>query len=434
MQKLQKYKKTELGDIPEEWDLCSLIDFVDGKNNIVAGPFGSNLKVIDYKTHGVPIIRLQNIERNRFINENIRYISQEKAEELKYHSYRQNDIVLAKLGDPIGKTCIIPEHIKDGIVVADVVRIRPSLKKSHTKFLEYALNSDFCSKQMNGSSIGTTRPRVNLDQIRYLKLFKPPLKEQQKIASILSNVDELIQKTEQIIKQTQILKKGLMQRLLTKGIGHTKFKKVALSKLNVRLTPIPYEWEIKTLNDIAIINPESINEKYPYDEIYYIEIGAISNYQIQEYVTHNLSKRPSRAQRMVRKGDIIVSTVRPYLRGFTLITDNRSNLICSTGFAVIRPKNKEDENFIFNYIKSKLFENNIFRHMEGMAYPAITSSDVANAIIPYPNDKKEMMKIGSLLYKIDSSLKLKYSYKLELQTLKKGLMQQLLTGKIRVKV
>src|SRR5215203_2749077 len=122
MQKLQKFKKTELGEIPEDWDLCSLIDFVDGKNDIVAGPFGSNLKVSDYKPHGVPIIRLQNIERNKFINENIRYISQEKANELKYHSYRQNDIVLAKLGDPIGKTCIIPDHIKGGIVVADVVR------------------------------------------------------------------------------------------------------------------------------------------------------------------------------------------------------------------------------------------------------------------------------------------------------------------------
>ena len=114
--------------------------------------------------------------------------------------------------------------------------------------------------------------------------------------------------------------------------------------------------------------------------------------------------------------------------------DSRPNLICSTGFAVIRPKNNQDENFIFNYIKSKLFEDNIFPQMEGMAYPAITSSDVANSIIPYPKDKKEMMKIGSLLYNIDSSIKLRYSYKLKLINFKKGLMQQLFTGKIRVKV
>ena len=212
---LSKLRNTTLGEIPEEWTLESLMEFVDDKTDIVAGPFGSNLKVSDYKSYGIPIIRLQNIERNKFVNENIRYISQEKAEELKYHSYKPNDIVLAKLGDPIGKTCIIPENVKGGIVVADVVRIRPSLQKTDTKFLEYALNSYFCSKQMNGSSIGTTRPRVNLDQIRYLKLFKPPLKEQQKIASILSNIDLSIQWQRKYKSKLQDLKKGLMKQLLT---------------------------------------------------------------------------------------------------------------------------------------------------------------------------------------------------------------------------
>ena len=73
--------------------------------------------------------------------------------------------------------------------------------------------------------------------MKYLIFLYPPLKEQQKIASILSNVDELIQKTEQIIEQTQRLKKGLMQRLLTKGIGHTKFKKTELGE-------IPEEWKL----------------------------------------------------------------------------------------------------------------------------------------------------------------------------------------------
>ena len=85
---------------------------------------------------------------------------------------------------------------------------------------------------------------LNAEQYSQIPIPLPPLKEQQKIASILSNVDELIQKTEQIIEQTQRLKKGLMQRLLTKGIGHTKFKKTELGE-------IPEEWNIITIgNDL----------------------------------------------------------------------------------------------------------------------------------------------------------------------------------------
>ena len=73
-----------------------------------------------------------------------------------------NDLVLAKLGDPIGKTCKIPESFPEGIVVADVVRIRISPKKSNQNFLEYVLNSNICKKQHIMETIGTTRPRVNL--------------------------------------------------------------------------------------------------------------------------------------------------------------------------------------------------------------------------------------------------------------------------------
>jgi len=202
-------------EIPEDWEFRKLSDLAEKKKDIVAGPFGSNLVVSDYRTAGVPIIRLQNIQRNRFINKNIQFISNEKAEELSYHSYLPNDLVLAKLGDPIGKTCKIPKDFPAGIVVADVVRIRTSSKKSDQEFVEYVLNSEICEKQLNKERIGTTRPRVNLDQIRNLEFPCPPIQEQQKIASVLSNVDSEIQKQQEYKLKLETLKKGLMQKLLT---------------------------------------------------------------------------------------------------------------------------------------------------------------------------------------------------------------------------
>lgn len=202
-------------EIPKEWRIVNLHNVVDSENDIVAGPFGSNLKVADYRQEGVPIIRLQNIERNEFINKDIKYTSQKKAEELNYHSYKPGDIVLAKLGDPLGKTCIVPDYIEKGIVVADVVRIRISSKKAVNKYIEYILNFSICSNQLYKETIGSTRPRVNISQVRNLKIPLPSLREQHKIASILSKVDDQIEKERQTKEELEKLKKGLMQILLT---------------------------------------------------------------------------------------------------------------------------------------------------------------------------------------------------------------------------
>ncbi len=161
------YKETPIGTLPDDWNVTRLIDAVGKKKDlIVAGPFGSNLKVSDYIEEGVPIIRLQNIDYGLFINKDIKFISHNKAKELSYHSFKGGDLVLAKLGDPIGKTCIVPDYLGKGIVVADVVRIRIDNKSIDKKFIMNVLNYTTTQRQVNNGTIGSTRPRVNLDQIR----------------------------------------------------------------------------------------------------------------------------------------------------------------------------------------------------------------------------------------------------------------------------
>ena len=208
-------------EIPEEWEIKQLSELCDNKNDIVAGPFGSNLLVDDYVEKGTPILRLQNIQRNNFINKNIKFVSKHKAEELKYHSYLPGDIILAKLGDPIGKTCVVPDNFPSGIVVADVVRIRVSNKNADKIFVEYVLNSNACKKQHIMEKIGTTRPRVNLEQIRKLIFPCPPIKEQKDISSIFLSMDSKIIDLNHKKYCLENLKKGLMQKLLTGQIRVT---------------------------------------------------------------------------------------------------------------------------------------------------------------------------------------------------------------------
>ena len=214
-----KFKDSSLGRIPEEWEVKRIIDAIGVKRNlIIAGPFGSNLKVSDYKKSGIPLIRLQNIEENKFINKDIKYISRKKGKELYYHSFKNGDIVLAKLGIPVGKTCIIPKNFKFGIVVADVVRIRVIDECADKEFITYILNFNTCRKRLNMEIIGTTRPRVNLTQIRSLQLPLPSIYEQQRIASILSQIDETIEKEKKYKEKLGRIKQGLMEDLLTGNV------------------------------------------------------------------------------------------------------------------------------------------------------------------------------------------------------------------------
>jgi len=210
------------------WIETTLEKLSKKKDAVVSGPFGSNLKVSDYKEKGVPILRLQNIGKGFFINKSIKFITKEKAEELKYHSFKSGDIVLAKLGIPIGKTCIIPESFEDGIITADVVRIRPDKNIVNYKFLEYFLNTKISVAQLTGNISGATRPRVNLSDVRNIKLKLPSLEEQKVIVNELDELTLRINKLEEILNRKlndlEELKKSILQKAFN---GELKTSKIS---------------------------------------------------------------------------------------------------------------------------------------------------------------------------------------------------------------
>lgn len=211
-----------------KWEETTLEKLSKKKDAIVSGPFGSNLKVSDYKEKGVPILRLQNVGKGKFINKSIKFITKEKADELKYHSYKSGDIVLAKLGIPIGKTCIIPDSFDDGIITADVVRIRPDKNIVNYKFLEYFLNTNIAVAQLTGNISGATRPRVNLSDVRNIKLVLPKLDEQLLIVNELDILTIKINKLEEILDQKinclEDLKKSILQKAFN---GELKTSKIS---------------------------------------------------------------------------------------------------------------------------------------------------------------------------------------------------------------
>lgn len=205
--------------IPENWKLVKLCDiFVNPLSSISDGPFGSNLKSSDFQKQGYPVLKIQNIDRNEFVTKDITYVSEEKYNELKKHQFICGDIIITKLGSPLGKACIIPSNFKHGVIVADLIRIKKN-EYINSKFLMYSLNAPYMISQIEKLSKGTTRQRVTLNGIRNLTLIFPNLSEQEIIANKIEELDDEIKNLTGFIKRTILEVNALKQKILEEAFN-----------------------------------------------------------------------------------------------------------------------------------------------------------------------------------------------------------------------
>jgi len=181
-----------------EWKDVKLKDLCrDFKSDIVDGPFGSNLKKEHFVNTGVPVLKIQNIKPFEIIDKKIDHITHQKAAELSRHSFEAGDILMTKLGNPLGASAIV-SSIKRGVIVADLVRVRA--EKIDINFLCYQLNSPKIQKEINSQQKGTTRPRVRISVVRDLNIAVPTFVEQKRIVAIL---DEAFEKIDRAIANTE---------------------------------------------------------------------------------------------------------------------------------------------------------------------------------------------------------------------------------------
>jgi len=164
------------------------------------------------------------------------------------------------------------------------------------------------------------------------------------------------------------------------------------------------EWRTTILDEICFVNPEQRDRTYPHQRVNYIDISSVASGEItsppQELL---LSEAPSRAQRIVRQGDILVSTVRPNRRSFVMLGEVPPNTLASTGFAVLRAKNSNDPNFIYGLIRDQSFTDYLVSRAEGSAYPAVNSSVFKEAEIVIP-EPPEQFEIGTVLSSLDKKI------------------------------
>ncbi len=198
-------------------------------------------------------------------------------------------------------------------------------------------------------------------------------------------------------------------------------------------TEIPSDWEVKHFEDVADIDRDSLNGSTPKDYKFdYISLSDVDSDDFKIETTRQVfASAPSRARRIVKKGDILMSTVRPNLQGFSLIRNEVKDLIASTGFALITAKKCSNE-YLFQYLFSSGIERQFYQLLVGSNYPAINSSDVKKLKIPLPTPP-EQRAIAQVLSTADAAIHTTEKLIAQKELRKKWLMQQLLTGKKRLK-
>lgn len=198
-------------------------------------------------------------------------------------------------------------------------------------------------------------------------------------------------------------------------------------------TEIPGDWDVKHFEDVADIDRDSLNGSTPKDyEFDYISLSDVDSDDFKIETTRQVfASAPSRARRIVKQGDILMSTVRPNLQGFSLIRNEVKDLIASTGFAVIT-SNKCSNEFLFQFLFSSGIERQFYQLLVGSNYPAINSSDVRKLKIPLP-PLPEQKVIAQVLSTADTAINTTEKLIAQKELRKKWLMQQLLTGKKRLK-
>ena len=194
------------------------------------------------------------------------------------------------------------------------------------------------------------------------------------------------------------------------------------------------KWETKRLGDISDINPQNFSSNTNPDyKFNYITLEQVDSGKLLGHSEETFRNAPLRAQRILRNGDVLMSTVRPNLMAHLFFQEQVPNAVCSTGFAVLRVKRDQSvPYFLFSHLFSEGVNDQIDKILSGSNYPAINSRDVKLIEIPCPPNVAEQRAIAKVLSDVDGLINALDALIAKKRAIKQATMQQLLTGKTRL--
>ena len=420
----QRYKETPIGKIPEGWEVVRLGD--KGIAEIRGSKSVNNVEKVAF----IPMELIP--DSNIYVKYETR-----NFREVKSSTYCEaGDLLLAKITPSLenGKQGIVPENVPNGFALATTEVFPIACIGVDKFFLFYILKHPKFRKILEYSMRGTTgRQRVPKEAVENLLIPLPPLPEQRKIAEILSTVDKAIEKVDEAIAKTERLKKGLMQELLTKGIGHTEFRDTEIGR-------IPKEWEVVKLEDVCVKITDGSHWSPKEVEKSEYRIATVANLR-DRYIDINSCKPISKKdfEKLLREGDVPEKGDILFSKDGTVgicfsFNQDESKVALLSSIAIIKPKKQVlDSEFGAYILKAPKIFWQISGKKTGTALTRVILKELKTIKIPLP-PLPEQQKIAEILSTVDKKLELERERKEKLERIRKGLMNDLLTGRRRVKV
>ncbi|HIB36983.1 restriction endonuclease subunit S [Mesonia sp.] len=396
----QGYKKTKLGWIPEDWEVIEL-----GKIGETITGLTYNPKMVS--VNGVLVLRSSNVQDRQLKFDDNVFVD---VDESNFNETEEGDIIICVRNGSrslIGKNAII-DSANAGTAFGAFMLI---FRSKEYRFLYQLFDTHYYVREIH-RNLGATINSINTNNLKRFRFPFPPKDERKKIAKCLSTWDDALVKIDQLITAKQKLKKALMQQLLSG-------KK--------RLPGFMGEWEEKRLDYFFCERSERNNE-----ELLLLSIGEAGVYPQDDSNKKDTSNKDKSKYKKICVGDIGYNTMRMWQGRSAL-----SNLegIVSPAYTIVRPKKNTDSRFFAYLFKTPSIIHRFYRNSQGMVSDTLNCKfkDFAPIKLVLPTSREEQTAIAEVLNTAASEIELLKTQREQLQAQKKGLMQQLLTGKKRLK-
>jgi len=405
----------------------SLSDYTDNGSGITFITIKSILKGGGYDKTGLKTIR------NRFSQQDF---------------LAENDLLIAitdltRDGDIVGSPIIIPKQLNGSVASMDLVKITPNKSVACARYLYYFLMLPSTRRYFVNHSSGSTVLHLETRAILKLNLLVPSLDYQERIANILSTVDEVIEKTEAAIEKYEAIKAGMMQDLFTRGIDVKTGKlRPSLQEApelykETELGWIPKEWEVGRFGDICNVkvgysfkSSEFGSNGYRLIRISNIQEKTVKNLENDVFIVPEVSTQ----EYEVKFGDLLIALSGATTGKVGFVKRESLPALLNQRVGLFEPQENTSIDYVYQIVSDASYQKSILENCPSSAQPNVSPKYLETIPIKYAKDKREQVLIVRLLKSLDSTIENEYNQLKKSLKIKQGLLLDLLIGKVIVKI
>ena len=419
------YKQTEIGIIPEDWSVTTIGLIADVKT----GPFGSALHADDYVQDGTPIITVEHLGETGLTRQNLPMVSDQDKRRLLSYTMREGDIVFSRVGS-VDRNAYVTGEEDGWLFSGRILRLRAKHEEVSTKYLGYYFKAESTKERIRSVAVGQTMASLNTKIMNAFKVAIPPIQEQENIAKVLSDLDEIISALEVELIKKDSIKHGAMQELLTG-------KK--------RLPGFAGEWQTFVFGDLFDFIPNNaftraqMSDSGKVKNIHYGDIltkyGAYvdGNSNAIPYISREVDLSRFADRCYLQSGDIIIAdTAEDEAVGKALeVVNVNCPILAGQHTLLCRPKIRFADKFLGYYLNAACYHDQLLPYIVGTKVSSVSKAGVAQTKLVVP-EYEEQQAIAEILSNMDSEIEALEQKLAKYRQIKQGMMQQLLTGKIRL--